>query len=333
MWHRRFKSFRQVIDEMAVAATGVNDEHALAHLWNHGIKKYNGANHKNPDTIHKDIDKARGNPNHPLHISNFHPSGFLGGHSHGKEGAYYKELHSSVPSYTALAKHPKTAKAHAQGHPMEVSGSGRGELSNLWKKHNAGNATSKADVVIRNPKNAEDHHGISMKKGPAQIMSGHHAEWAATMEAASNRAQKMGHHDAATHTHIMNQVNKIGKLAHGFETAKKGEQERRMNKIKTMHSTLHNQHPHMLGHMTHEAASGEQKFKSNEGRAHMVLTAHENHAHIHDLTNPNAGNIPSKTRVGIKSHGSGGKVDRYGKKIPGKQSVAYRLDTVHQPTP
>jgi len=329
LWERRLKPFRQVISEMAFAATGVNDEHAMAHLWNHGIKKYGKKHHDKPELIHKDIDSAKKDKNHPLHHSNFHSSGFVNNNPHGKEEAYYKELHSSVAGYHALATHHKLTKRHAEKHHMEVSGSGRGELSDLWKKHKAGNATSKADLVIRHPKNSKDHHGISVKKGPSQIMSGHHSEWAATAEAASKHAG----HNSHQHSEVMDHVHKMGKLAHGFENKSPMERGKRIAKIKHMHDELHKKFPHLAAHITHEASTGEQKFKSDEGRAHMILHHGSGGAHVTDLTSKKMPHIVSKHRVSLKSHGSlkdsKGRhiLDKHGNKIPGKQSVSYRIDT------
>lgn len=326
----RLKPFRQFINEMAFAATGVNDEHAMAHLWNHGIQKYGKKHLDNPDLIHKDIDSAKNNPNHPLHHSNFNPSGFVNNNPHGKENAYYKELHSSVAGYHALATHAKLAKRHAEKHPMEVSGSGRGQLSDLWKKHNAGNATSKADLVIRNPKNSTDQHGISVKKGPSQIMSGHHAEWAATVEAASKKAG----HSPKQHSDVMNHVNQMGKLAHNFENQSPVARAKRIEKIKAFHHNLHQKYPNLANHITHEATTGEQKFKTPEGRAHMILHHGSGGAHVTDMTSSTPPSIVSKHRVSLKSHGSlkdsKGRhiLDKKGQKIPGKQSVSYRIDTV-----
>ena len=300
---------------MAFAATGVSDEHALAHLWNYATK------HPKHD-LHKEIDKARHDPKHPLHISQFPKAGFVGGHHIGKEDAHQRELKNAASAVHAMRNHSSLKKAFEKGHNAIVTGSGTGHLSHLWHKHGAGNVTSKADVVLH-PKDKPDHHeyGLSLKKGQAQLMSAHHSEFAATVDAATNHKSFSKHKKA-----IMDKVHHMGKLAHDFDKQSEGTQTKRLAQIQKMHGELHKKHPTLIQHIAREAATGHQKFEGTHGKAtHMITTHGEHAASIHDLSDEKHP-FTVKSRVSLKNHGSGGKTDAQGNKIRGKRHVSYRLD-------
>lgn len=285
--------------EKSTAKSGkYSDEHAFVNVWNHlsNIRKQGNAKSHDLDVIHDEIEKAKKDPTHPLSYHNSNNlAGFTGkSRANTSESSYYNELKTAAHTIHDLAKHDRFKHAIENGHVAEVTGAAKGNLSNLWKRNNAGNPTSKADIHLIDP-TGQTSHRISYKKaGGSQLMSGSPSEMIATYEHAANTMLNRGHISQAHHNEIMHHVkiaaNHISNLK-GLSDAEKTERVKAATSVmKQLHAKfdhkdfyknegagLTHTHARLNNFVHHEAASGEGKFGGSgaDGTANYIVTSHD----------------------------------------------------------
>ena len=260
-----------------------NDEHAHTKIWNYAIDHGIDTEEK----LHQEIEKAKNDKNHPLHFSNAENDGFSGGKkTEDHKDSYHKELHTAVGSIIALRNHPKLKDAVKKGYRASVAGASKSKLSSFWGKYGASSATSKADLVLRNP-NSDGTEGvrISMKKGGgSQLMSAGPEESSAVVHHATNQMLS-SHPDYRNHNEkqrqeihndIMNRMKTVSKHLNNMKNASKEEQEEHRKKAQSILDKLHEDHPKLNGFVRREATTGEGKFEGPEGTASYLVKSGDN---------------------------------------------------------
>jgi hypothetical protein len=196
------------------------DEHAVIRTWNHFSDHYNGEQ-PTVEEMHSEIDRAKSDPSHPLHISNIPKKEFthgINGYGDGgseevrkrAENTYYNNMKNAAHTIHAMAKH-KDFKSHWQNKDiLEGAGRTQPELSDLYKESGVkgAGATSKADVITIRSRSPE-HKALKLislkdEKG-SQLMSSSPAEFEGIYRHALHRMKEEGHitqnqHDAHTKT-------------------------------------------------------------------------------------------------------------------------------------
>lgn len=272
--------------------SGFSDEHALANLWNHAV------NHKEsskllskPDHLHNEIEKAKKDKNHPLNFNNAQ-EGFTGGKKPEHQEAYYKELHHAADAIHGLANHPSFKEAVKQKYKARVTGAEAGQLSNTWKKSGAKNTTSKADVIFEHPsKPKEKNIPVSLKKGDSQLMSAEANELHATYSHAVSEHANVNKKFTPQHQKkVMDRIKKVANNLNAMKnTGDKDEQRRLRDEAQAHIDAIHKEHPGLLSHVAHEAATGHGKFGHGQtGTARvLVTTIAGKQPHIHDTETQN----------------------------------------------
>jgi hypothetical protein len=288
------KTFIEFITEARVGV--YSDEHALARIWNHmtgasGHLKKSIAHDKG--AMMREFAQAKINNTHPLHFRNA-AEGFVGGtKTLAHRTSYHAEHKNAIHSIHALATYPDFAKAVKEKHIARVMGNDRGEVSDIWKKHGATNATSKSDVAIKKP-NSKRGTGIrlSMKKGVgSQLMSAGPEETAAVHDHAA-REMLSEHPDytklpnkkkEAIHVTIMSKVKLAGKHADAMRTSpSRVHQHELLIKAQRAIDSVHNDHPSLNHYVRKEAATGRGKFGKNSPHAasYVVTSATKKNAAV-----------------------------------------------------
>lgn len=276
-------SFKSYIVE--AHGSGYSDEHALANAWNHAVSHPN-ASHllSNSSHLHDEIEKAKSDTNHPLNFAN-QKDGFTGGKKPEHEDAYYSELHHAADAVHGIANHPSFKNAVKNKLQAKVSGASKGKLSDNWKKSGATNTTSKADVVIGGGQ-GEEKHGVSLKKGDAQLMSAEPNEFHATYSHAVEQHQSQNKDFTDEHKKsVMDRVSKIQSNLNAMKTTTDKSEQRRLRDEAQGHiNSIHSEHPSLLHHVAFEASTGHGKFgQGGEGTArHLVTTIAGSAPHVHD---------------------------------------------------
>jgi hypothetical protein len=278
--------------------SGYSDEHALARVWNHAVTHPDAkkllSSHAN---LKSEIDKAKSDPNHHLNFAN-QKEGFTGGVKKPEhEEAYYKELHHAAHAVAGFAQHPAFKEAIANKEKAQVSGADAGTVSDTWKKHGAKNATSKADVKIGKI-------GLSLKKGAAQLMSAESNELRATYDHATTQHMKENSKFTSEHKqHVMDKIHQIGKHMEAMKGANMATQKQHQAHAQKLADEIHNDHPGLMNHVAHEAATGQGKFggAGSTGSSDVLVTTHEGAApHIHDVkTNNSPIHVKPKLRIAL----------------------------------
>lgn len=247
-----------------------NEEHAVKRVWNHfsSMDPKTKKGHDR-DSMLAEIDKSEKDESHPLHVKHAEDHEFAGkisgndekqGTSESRKKArstYYQNMRDAVHTVHALRSHPDFHDHWKDGDSMEHSGKVKPELSKHYKGHGVqgAGATSKGDaLIIRSKKGTKGVKAISFKKtGGSQLMSSSPAEFEAvvshamkkakihTPENAARLSKARKHMDAGRHDHAAKIVNKI-----------------------------HDDHPELIHHIVEEAATGNGKFATEEGRATHV---------------------------------------------------------------
>jgi hypothetical protein len=239
----------------------------------------------NPDHIHKEIDAAKKDPSHPLNFANA-KEGFTGGTKKPEhEQAYYKELHHAAEAVHGMVKHPAFKAAVKGKWKARVTGAEAGNLSDTWKKSGAKNRTSKADVVLDHPKGKESL-PVSLKKGDSQLMSAEPNEFHATYSHAVAEHAKANKNFTPEHQKkVMSKVKKVqANLDAMKNTTDKSEQRRLRDEAQGHINNIHKEHPNLLQHVAHEAATGHGKFGHKQtGTARVLVTTLAGQSpHVHD---------------------------------------------------
>lgn len=289
-------SFRGYLNE--ALASGYSDEHALARVWDHAVQHKDAkkllSSHEN---LKNEIDNAKTDPAHPLNFAN-QKEGFTGGVKKPEhEEAYYKELHHAAHAVAGFAQHPAFKDAIKNKETAHVSGADAGVVSDTWKKHKAKNATSKADVRIGNI-------GLSLKKGAAQLMSAESNELRATYDHATAQHMKSNPNFTGEHrTQVMDKIHQIGKHMESMKGADMATQKQHQAHAQKLADEIHDQHPGLMDHVAHEAATGQGKFggEGSAGSADVLVTTHAGAApHIHDVkTNNSPIKVKPRLRIAL----------------------------------
>ena len=246
-------------------------------VWNHAINHPSLVNHPNAEKLHDEIDKAKNDTSHPLHISNQNGKGFVGRNSDGREDSYYEELHHAANAVHSMANHPTLRDSFNNKEKASVEGASRGKLSDTWKKSGAKNATSKADIKIGT-------HGISLKKGDSQLMSAEGAETKAAYDHITSKMVEHGHIKPEHKEHIMSKISEVAKHMTDMKGSTAEEAREHRDKAQKIIDDLHKQHPKLTPYIHHEASTGEGKFDGGEGTANIKVTTRKNNsAKIKDL--------------------------------------------------
>jgi hypothetical protein len=271
------KTFKQFLGEESVileAKVGAySDEHAHARVWNHMVNL--GIAH-DKEAMLKEFGKAKTDTSHALHFNNAnHEDGFVGGKkTAAHKASYHAEHENAIHTIHALATHPDFKKAIKGKHAAKVTGGGKGEISDTWKKYGATKgATSKTDIAIVNPK-SKTGEGIrlSMKKGGgSQLMSGGPEENSAVHHHAANEmlathpkyAKLPEKKKQQIHASIMSGVNQAGKHLDAMRTAKDSELQSHKQKAQKALDAVHDAHPELNHFVRKEATTGRGKFGKN----------------------------------------------------------------------
>lgn len=194
------------------------DEHAVIRAWNHFSEHFDG---KKPslEEMHSEIENARRDPSHPLHIKNVPKSEFIHGiNGHDDAGSeevrkraentYYNNMRNASHTISALANHPDFKSHWKNKDVFEGAGRSQPELSDLYKESGVkgAGATSKADVItVRSRKpgyKALKLISLKDEKG-SQLMSSSPAEFEGIYRHALRKHMEAGHITQAEHdTHI-----------------------------------------------------------------------------------------------------------------------------------
>lgn len=247
-----------------------NEEHAVKRLWNHfSSGKGKGKSSMSLEDMHKEIDAAQTDRNHPLHIRNAEEHEFSGrisgnntkaGTTESRKRAkqtYYNNLRDAAHTIHAMRNHPDFADHWKNGDQLEHAGKAKPKLSKHYTDRGVkgAGATSKGDaLIIRSKGKSKGVKALSFKKtGGSQLMSSSPAEFHAIYSHAMKRA---GIHSAEKEEVLKKARTHLEKGQHA-----------KANKII---QGLHNKHPELIHHVTHEALSGQGKFASEDGRATHV---------------------------------------------------------------
>ena len=243
-----------------------NEEHAVKHMWNHFSSK--GEDVPSVEDMHAEIEKAKTDRNHPLHIRHREDHEFSGkisgnnarvGTKESRQQAkqtYYQNLRDAAYTVHALANHKDFRSHWKNKDKIEHAGKAKPELSDHYKSKGVRGtgATSKGDaLIIRSSKGGgKGVKALSFKKtGGSQLMSSSPAEF-----------------HAIYHHALKANPKNLKKLEIARRHMEKGEHEK-ANKIV---QDLHDRHPHLIHHVTREALTGNGKFANAEGRATHVAS-------------------------------------------------------------
>ena len=273
---QKFKSFIAesiVLLSEAARVSTYSDEHAFASVWNHGVSTgSHDAQH-----LTNEIEKAKKNPKHPLSIENNSAVGFKKGTDTTSQEAkdhYYGELHKAAHTVGGLMSHPDFAAASKKKEKASVAGASRGELTDLWKSHNAGDRTSKADVHIGDPKKPTIR--MSYKdSGGSQLAAAGPEHMSATVHQATDQMlkQKVKGFTSEHQQKIMKHMKTLAKHMNAARDASdESERETSLVKAQAAHKSMMAIHPDLATHIAREAASGAGQFGENSPSAasHLV---------------------------------------------------------------
>jgi hypothetical protein len=272
-------NFRDFLYEEAAKKETYNDEHAHMNVWNHMVNK--GITHDHGAMLNE-LEKAKTDKTHPLHFNNISSDGFKGKKkTEGAKDSYHSELRTAVDTIHALHNHPDFKKAVKEKHQAEVMGGATGQVSDLWKSHGAKNGTSKADLVIKDPK-SKTGGGIklSMKKGAgSQLMSAGPEEAKAVHDAAAREMldnhpayKNLSDEEKTTHHHlILHIMDKVNEHVNAMKTASREDMIKHKNEAQKQLDHLHDNFPELNEYVRKEATTGQAKFGKDSPYAASYL--------------------------------------------------------------
>lgn len=276
-----------------------NDEHAVAHLWNHFTKdekfqKHLAAGEHDDALSHmrSEVKKAKSNKEHPLHFSQASHSGFSGGrrtqqHSH----SYHRQLSKAVRSTHSLATSERRAETSAKkGLPMRVTGSVDAPVTKYWTSQTGKNVDKpKTDLEIYDPNNPKYSVRISKKQSKtSQTLSSSPKESNATYNQAAKtlgkemrKSGKSKEEVEAMKSSVGSKISKVtralGRMSSPRATPKRQQALKRAAHQRLM--ALHAEHPDIARHVGAEAKTGEGKYGRSKS-ARLGLVGNE----VQDLT-------------------------------------------------
>ena len=273
-----------------------HDEDSQSKLWNYFIANskntkvrdliLDGEIEKAEEEIKKEVEKAKGDSEHPLNFKNAGDEEFAKatGRQSSDEEPYNKFLDDSVSGLMALAGHKKLKSAVEKGLPTRVTGSGTAELSKKFKSAGGVDRTPKGDLEVYDPDNSKYRVGISMKKGAgAQLASAEGGEIRGMYKVAAKEYVKKFHGDKTKEERqkiekeIMNDAERlsaIGRLQKSSGEAQDVNKQKQSlkNVSQGISDRLLDKYPQFERLLSQVATTGKGKFKGNQGTAGIVLT-------------------------------------------------------------
>ena len=273
-----------------------HDEDSQSKLWNYFIGNskntkvrdliLDGEIEKAEEEIKKEVEKAKGDSNHPLNFKNAGDEEFAKktGRQSSDEEPYNKFLDDSVSGLMALAGQKKLRSAVEKGLPTRVTGSGTAELSKKFKSAGGVDRTPKGDLEVYDPDNSKYRVGISMKKGAgAQLASAEGGEIKGMYKVAAKEYVKKFHGDKSKEERqkiqkeIMNDAERlsaIGRLQKSSGEAQDVNKQKQSlkNVSQGISDRLLDKYPQFERLLSQVATTGKGKFKGNQGTAGIVLT-------------------------------------------------------------
>lgn len=261
-----------------------NDEHAFSHVWNHFVRDGNYRPGMSKEEMMQSLNRSMNDKRNPLHFDNVSEEGFSGGKkTAAHKSAYNQEMQNAVGSIHAMVNHESFGDAVAKRLSARVTGTEKGNLSDIWNKNGAKNATSKADVIIGGKPGERDYYPVSLKKGDSQLMSAGPEETTSTYEHAINEYTKSGNVSEDQKKSIMDRVRKLHDLSNSFRTTPKEKHKDLVKQGQSILDDIHKEHPDLIHHVAYEASTGHGKFGQNQsGSARYLVTQLSDGAHIHD---------------------------------------------------
>ena len=273
-----------------------HDEDSQSKLWNYFIANsentkvrdliLNGEIEDAEKEIKKEVEKAKGDSNHPLNFKNAGDEEFAKatGRQSSDEEPYNKFLDDSVSGLMALAGQKKLRSAVEKGLPTRVTGSATAELSKKFKSAGGVDRTPKGDLEVYDPDNSKYRVGISMKKGAgAQLASAEGGEIKGMYKVAAKEYVKKFHGDKSKEERqkiekeIMNDAERlsaIGRLQKSAGEAQDVDKQKQSlkNVSQGISDKLLDKYPQFERLLSQVATTGKGKFKGNQGTAGIVLT-------------------------------------------------------------
>jgi hypothetical protein len=273
-----------------------HDEDSQSKLWNYFIANsentkvrdliLNGEIEDAEKEIKKEVEKAKGDSNHPLNFKNAGDEEFAKatGRQSSDEEPYNNFLDDSVSGLMALAGQKKLRSAVEKGLPTRVTGSGTAELSKKFKSAGGVDRTPKGDLEVYDPDNSKYRVGVSMKKGAgAQLASAEGGEIKGMYKVAAKEYVKKFHGDKSKEERqkiekeIMNDAERlsaIGRLQKSSGEARDVDKQKQSlkNVSQGISDRLLDKYPQFERLLSQVATTGKGKFKGTQGTAGIVLT-------------------------------------------------------------
>ena len=289
---KSFVDFRFICEKL----NKTHDEDSQSKLWNYFIANsentkvrdliLDGEIEKAEKEIKKEVEKAKGDSNHPLNFKNAGDEEFAKatGRQSSDEEPYNKFLDDSVSGLMALAGQKKLKSAVEKGLPTRVTGSGTAELSKKFKSAGGVDRTPKGDLEVYDPDNSKYRVGISMKKGAgAQLASAEGGEIRGMYKVAAKEYVKKFHGDKTKEERqkiekeIMNDAERlsaIGRLQKSSGEAQDVNKQKQSlkNVSQGISDRLLDKYPQFERLLSQVATTGKGKFKGDQGTAGIVLT-------------------------------------------------------------
>jgi len=289
---KSFGDFRFICEKL----NKTHDEDSQSKLWNYFIANsentkvrdliLNGEIEDAEKEIKKEVEKAKGDSNHPLNFKNAGDEEFAKatGRQSSDEEPYNNFLDDSVSGLMALAGQKKLRSAVEKGLPTRVTGSGTAELSKKFKSAGGVDRTPKGDLEVYDPDNSKYRVGVSMKKGAgAQLASAEGGEIKGMYKVAAKEYVKKFHGDKSKEERqkiekeIMNDAERlsaIGRLQKSSGEAQDVDKQKQSlkNVSQGISDRLLDKYPQFERLLSQVATTGKGKFKGNQGTAGIVLT-------------------------------------------------------------
>ena len=289
---KSFVDFRFICEKL----NKTHDEDSQSKLWNYFIANsentkvrdliLNGEIEDAEKEIKKEVEKAKGDSNHPLNFKNAGDEEFAKatGRQSSDEEPYNNFLDDSVSGLMALAGQKKLRSAVEKGLPTRVTGSGTAELSKKFKSAGGVDRTPKGDLEVYDPDNSKYRVGVSMKKGAgAQLASAEGGEIKGMYKVAAKEYVKKFHGDKSKEERqkiekeIMNDAERlsaIGRLQKSSGEAQDVDKQKQSlkNVSQGISDRLLDKYPQFERLLSQVATTGKGKFKGNQGTAGIVLT-------------------------------------------------------------
>jgi hypothetical protein len=277
------------------------DEDAHTKVWNYFISNpdytevrdalVNGDKEKALQLMRAEVEKARGDANHPLNFAKADDSEFATtGEGKNKranreasdEDIFNQEIEKAVSGVKSLAGQKKFRDSVEKGFPARKTGGSKAEISRGWRSAGGTNATPKADIEIYDPDNEKNRRGVSLKKaGGSQIASAESGELQATYKAAAKSFVQRFYGDKSKEERkkIEKEINdaarRVGEINTQQRTASDDRQKTQLKDSgQEVLDKLHDKYPNLTRLVTQVSTTGDAKFlgRNAPGSAGTILT-------------------------------------------------------------